>query len=123
MCVLEKNVGLPEMHRKQKHVVAVSGRPIGYGKTRLVAGYQAAKAEQQKSRCRSEPREPVEPGMAGGASHMACMGSGLTSNNGCRLRHPAGVKWNFRLVAPLFFETEFFYQRRGTYVDNSITQC
>src|SRR6266536_1853454 len=76
MGVLEKNVALPEPHRKQKHVVAVSGRPIGYGKTRLVAGYQAANAEQQKSRCRSEPREPDEPGMAGGASHMASMGSG-----------------------------------------------
>ena len=24
------------------------------------------------------------------------------------------MKWNFRLLAPLFFETEFFDQRRGT---------
>src|SRR5882724_9757521 len=47
----------------------------------------------------------------------------LTCYNGCRLRHPARLKWNFRLLAPLFFETEFFYQGRGTDVDNSITQC
>jgi len=76
MRVLVKDVALPQMHRKQKQVVAVGGRPIGHGLARFVAGHQAAKPEQQKSRSRSDPGEPVEPGMAGGASRMASMGCG-----------------------------------------------
>src|SRR5882672_9705267 len=71
MRVLIQNIALPQMQRKQKHVVSVGGWPIGHGQARFVAGYKTAKAEQQKSRSRSQPREPVEPGMAGGASHVA----------------------------------------------------
>src|SRR5437016_13811629 len=43
MRVLVKNVALPEMQRKQKHVVAVGGRPIWHGHAGFVAGYKAAK--------------------------------------------------------------------------------
>jgi len=73
MRVLVKNVALPEMQREQKHVVTIGGWPIGHGHSRFVAGYQPAKAEQQKSGSCSEPREPVEPGMAGGTSHISTM--------------------------------------------------
>ena len=46
----------------------------------------------------------------------------LTSGNGGRMRYPAGVKWNFRLMAPLLFEAESFHQRRGADLEDSITQ-
>jgi len=72
MRVLVENVVTPEMDWKQEHVVAIGGRPIGHGQARFVAGYKTAKAEQQKSGPRSEPGEPVEPGMAGGAGHRWC---------------------------------------------------
>ena len=61
MRVLEQNSADPFRNRKQKHVVAERGRPIGYGQPDIFAGDHSAAANQQQRRHAREPRERIEP--------------------------------------------------------------
>ena len=61
--VLIENTPDPFVHREDKHVVAVSGRPVGHGHAGFVAGHEAAKADEQKRGDRVDGGEPKQRGL------------------------------------------------------------
>ena len=61
MRMLEKNPANPFRKRKEKHVVAESGRPIRDGEADAFTRDHATAANQQKSGDGGEPGEAIQP--------------------------------------------------------------
>lgn len=59
MSVLEENPADPFRERKQKHVIAERGRPIGHRQSNSFACDHTATADQEDRRRRREPGEAI----------------------------------------------------------------
>ena len=61
MRVFKQNTTDPFRDRKQEHVVAERGRPIGHGESDVFARDHSAAANQEQRRKGGEPDETIQP--------------------------------------------------------------
>jgi hypothetical protein len=59
--MLKENPADPFRNRKQEHVVAERGRPIGHGQADAFARDHSAAANEKQRRNARNPREEVKP--------------------------------------------------------------
>ena len=92
MGVLEQNSANPFRNRKQKHVVAKGGRPIGDCEPDIFAGNHSAAANQQERGDASNPCESVKPSCRPSHSGRIRQRRRMGQIRDCRERiYPPGV--------------------------------